>query len=100
MGFARFYFSTIGYWGSLVLYAAPWVFAIVQLASTMRGITSSFPGIWTMLLFIFGAIMWIFIGQFHIFFVPPFIKNIDRLTGASNCVCSIPEMAPLEDGAS
>jgi hypothetical protein len=28
-GFARFYFSTIGYWGCIVTYAVPWIFAAV-----------------------------------------------------------------------
>lgn len=94
MKFARFYFSTIGYWGSIVTYAFPWVFAVCQLASTMRGITFSFPGVWTLALFIIGSILWIVCGQLHIFFVPAFVMRIDELTGA-NCMCSIPEVPAL-----
>jgi hypothetical protein len=29
--FMEFYFSTVGYWGSLVGYAFPWIFAVVHL---------------------------------------------------------------------
>ena len=29
--FARFYFSTIGYWGSIIGYALPWIFALVHI---------------------------------------------------------------------
>ena len=28
--FARFWFSTVGYWGSIIFYAIPWIFAAVQ----------------------------------------------------------------------
>ena len=29
--FARTYFSTIGYWGSIIGYALPWIFALVHI---------------------------------------------------------------------
>lgn len=31
--FARFYFSTVGYWGSIFGYAIPWIFAVAQVLS-------------------------------------------------------------------
>lgn len=45
MLFARFYFRTVGYWGSLIFYSMPALFAFVQ---AMVNSTIIFPGSWTL----------------------------------------------------
>ena len=44
---ARWFFHTVGYWGSLVGYFLPVLFAMIQLGSTLSGQTTSFPGAWS-----------------------------------------------------
>jgi len=31
LGFAEYYFSTVGYWGSIILYAFPWLLAAIHI---------------------------------------------------------------------
>lgn len=101
--FAAFYFSTVGYWGSIVGYALPWIFALLQIILTMNGATGAFPGTWTLVLFIVGLILWLAIGHIHIFLVPPFLESLGlgpannqasefQVPGSNNCVCTVPNV--------
>jgi hypothetical protein len=73
--FMKFYFSTVGYWGSLIGYAIPWILAVVHLCTQMLGNTSWFPGSWSLTLFIIGSIFWITIGNIHVHLVPKFLMK-------------------------
>lgn len=72
--FARFYFSTIGYWGSIIFYAFPWIFALIQLVTKT---TLAFPGSWGIFQFMVSLVLWIYTGLVHIFYIDDFVQFID-----------------------
>lgn len=45
MAFARFYFRTVGYWVSVIFYAVPFIFAVIQVCVQT---TLTFPGSWAL----------------------------------------------------
>lgn len=94
--FARFYFSTIGYWGSTVFYALPVIFCIVQIA--LQGLLV-FPGSWTIFHMIISFAMWLFTGLVHIIYIDNFIAFIDASDPSSECVCTAPEVLDLAEDA-
>ena len=73
-GFMRIYVSTIGYWGSLVGYAVPWILAIVHLNSQLVWNMSMFPASWSLTLFIMGLLLWLVHAALHVLLVPQFLK--------------------------
>ena len=75
--FPRFYFVTFGYWGSIVLYFLPPVFAIIHLTSELRWDLNTFPGSWTLVLAVVGGLLWIAHSLFHILLVKDFIDFVD-----------------------
>jgi len=92
--FPRFYFSTVGYWGSLVAYLFGPIFAVVHIGVTLEGVLTNFPGTWTLFLLLVGIFLWITHGLLHIFFVPPFLAFIDAQPEMP-CICDLPEVAPV-----
>jgi len=96
--FPRFYFSTVGYWGSLIAYFFGPLFAVVHVGVTLEGVLTNFPGTWVLFLMIVGLILWPVHGVLHIFFVPPFIAMIDAQPEPP-CVCDLPEVAAVPKDA-
>lgn len=96
--FPRFWFSTVGYWGSLTtLFFGP-LFAVVHLAVTLEGVLDNFPGTWTLFLLVVGLILWPIHGILHVFFVPQFLAYIDAQP-EKPCVCDLPMVAAVPDDA-
>jgi len=96
--FPKFYFSIIGYWGTLTTYWIGPLFAIIHLAVTLVGDAANFPGSWTLFLMIMGLILWIVHGLLHIFFVDAFVDYIEA-QDAPPCVCDLPEVAEFSGKA-
>jgi len=97
--FPRFYFSTVGYWGSLIAYFFGPLFAVIHLLATLESNIDNFPGSWTLWLIVAGSCLWLIHGLLHIFFVPEFLKYIDAQP-EKPCVCELPHVAPLSKNAS
>lgn len=97
--FPRFYFSTIGYWGSIVGYIIPPFMAIIQITGGNVGDATYFPGNWATFLIIVGGVMWLAHGLLHIFYVPGFLAYIDAQPPKA-CECDLPVIAPLAMNAS
>jgi len=89
--FPKFYFSIIGYWGTLTTYWIGPLFAIIHLAETLLGDPANFPGSWTLFLMITGLGLWIVHGLLHIFFVDAFVEYIESQP-VKPCVCDLPEV--------
>lgn len=68
--FAAFWFSTIGYYASILALPLPWIFSAVYLRETLKGITTVFPATWAIFLLIVTLVMWIVIMGLHINYVP------------------------------
>jgi len=66
MGFARWYFSTVGYWGAVVAYGLPWVFALVQLSTETVAV---WPGSWSIFQFMTSFIIWMLALFIHIYYI-------------------------------
>jgi len=96
--FPRFYFSTVGYWGSLVLYFFGPLFALIHFADKLEGKVTNFPGTWTLWLIVGGSCLWLIHGLLHIFFVPAFLVYIDAQP-LKPCVCDLPDVAALSENA-
>ena len=63
--FLAFWGGLVGYWGSIVLYAAPWIFAFINIAVTENWTTSDST---TMFILIPSMILNIAIGLIHFLF--------------------------------
>lgn len=92
MHFARFYFRTVGYWGALVFYSIPALFAFVQCITNS---TIKFPGSWALFMLVASIVLWLFCGLIHFFYIDALVMYIDSTIydGATNldgCVCSAP----------
>jgi hypothetical protein len=98
MELAKFWFGTIGYWGTLIAYALPPLFAIIHIADKLTGETGAFPGSWCLFLIIPGVIMWIAGGILHVFYAPAFIQHINAQKPAA-CVCDLTEVEDLDEDA-
>ena len=94
-GLARFYFSTVGYWGSLIGYAGPWIVAIIQLVLVPQ---NAFPSVWATFHLIVSFVMWVGTGLVHIFFIDAFIAHVDALSG-KECICTAPAVFELPPNA-
>lgn len=84
--FARWYFRNVGYWGSVVIYAIPPMFALIQMIDQS---TIVFPGSWAIEQFVSGMLIWGATGLIHIYFINDFIAYIDHWD-TRVCVCSYP----------
>jgi hypothetical protein len=97
--FAAFWFSTVGYYGSIVGLALPWIMCAVFIQDTMGGKTDFFPGNWVTFNLVVTLIMWIGMSAFHIYWVPDFLAHVAALP-ARECICNIPNVEPVDDEAS
>lgn len=96
--FAKLWFGIVGYWGSLIGYVAPPLFALFHgfLASpNLAGTATSAGFTHDLFLLIGGATIWIAAGLFHILFAADFIAHID----AQPCVCSMEMPEELAEDA-
>lgn len=62
--------SIIGYWGSLVLYAVPWIFNALHIGVTLKGKVTDAPGSYSLFLLIVFLGLWLLNGLLHIVYVP------------------------------
>lgn len=97
--FAAFWFSTIGYYGSLFGLPLPWIFAAVYLNDQLKGVTTIFPATWDIFLLIVDLIMWVVISAAHIYYVPKFLVHVAALPPL-DCDCNLPKVEPVEVDAS
>ena len=98
--FAAFYFSTVGYYGSIILYSLPWIFALLHmvLPTASGGLNSATTAAHysnDLFLMITGIVMWVGISVAHILFVPKFIEHAKALRPECHCdsVEPLPETA-------
>jgi len=62
--------SIFGYWGSLVMYAVPWIFAALEIAITLKGKVTDAPGSYVLFILIVYLSLWILNGLLHLIYVP------------------------------
>jgi len=86
LGYALWYFRTIGFWGSLVVYAIPFILAVVQVGIEGYEV---FPGTWSLVLMCFFGAIWIMSATIHIMYLSAFIAHVESQE-PTNCICSIP----------
>lgn len=96
--FAAFWFSTIGYWGSIFLLPLPWIFAAVYINDTLEGIIKDFPGNWAVLVMVMTLLMWIAFATMHIVYVPDFLAHVAALPKPP-CRCDLPQVEPAKETA-
>lgn len=93
IGFAEYYFSTFGYWGSILLYAIPWLLDAIHIG--VYGV-DNMPGSWSVFLLAINAVLWIVIGLLHIIYIDEFMAYVDAQRPTS-CACSLPPVPPLPE---
>lgn len=91
LGLALWYFRTIGYYGSVIAYAIPFILAIIQVG--VEGMTA-FPGTWALVFMCFYGAQWIMDGLIHIYYIEDFIAHVEAQE-PTDCVCSIPQVDDL-----
>jgi len=91
--FAAWWFSTIGYWCSIIGLPLPWIFMAVHIQTQLEGNIDIFPGTWAVIVMVFTLSMWIAFAGLHIFYVPDFLRHIAALPKPP-CVCSLPFVDP------
>lgn len=91
--FAAWWFSTIGYWNSILGLCLPWIFMAVYIDETLDGITSFFPGLWAVLFMVMTLVMWILSAVIHYVYVPDFMLHVAALKKPA-CICSLPFVDP------
>jgi len=96
---AAWWFSTIGYWGSIIGLPLPWIFMSVYIGDTMKGLTDVFPGTWAIFVLVMTLLMWITFATLHIIYVPEFLAHIVALP-KPKCRCSLPTVEPAAEDAS
>ena len=62
--------SVPGTYGSIVLYAMPWVFLAMQIGITQKGKVQAAPGSYSLFLFIVYLTLWLLNSVIHLVFVP------------------------------
>lgn len=97
--FAAWWFSTIGYWSTILGMALPWILMAVYIEDTMDGNITSFPGNWAVLILVLDLLMWIVFSVLHIIYVPDFLLHIAALPKPP-CLCSLPQVDPAGEDAS
>jgi len=93
LGFAEYYFSTVGYWGSIVILPWAWIMACVHIG--VYG-TEAFPSAWAVFLLVVNAALWLMIGLLHIFYIDDFMAYI-AAQEPTVCECSQPPVPALPD---
>ena len=84
--FARWYFRNVGYWGSVIFYGLPPVFAFVQCIVQS---TIVFPGSWAIFQLVSGLVIWLTVALIHIYYIDDLILFIDAWE-QPECVCEYP----------
>lgn len=95
--FASLWIGLIGYWGSLIAYALPPIFALLHLllvTGGLSGVMTATNATNDLFLMIVGFVLWVAHGLLHILFVPRFLAHTATMAG---CKCSVEEIAALED---
>lgn len=93
--FARWYFRNVGYWGSVIIYMIPPMFAFIQIVTES---TITFPGSWAIFQFVSGMLIWGSTGLIHIYFIDDFVAYIDHWD-SKVCVCTYPIIYDEPQGA-
>ena len=76
--FARMYFTTVGYWGSIVGYALPCIFIILHIGIEQpKSADIVFPQAWSCYILAFSLLWWLGFGYLHMIEVPKFAAHID-----------------------
>jgi len=96
--YAAWWFSTIGYYGSIFGLALPWIFMAVHIDIQMEGYIDTFPGIWALVILIITLAMWLSFAVVHIIYVPQFLLHITALKKPA-CICSLPFVDPAAEKA-
>jgi hypothetical protein len=65
-----FWTAIPGFYGSLVLYAMPWVFLCLQVGITQKGKVQAAPGSYVLFLFVVYFVLWLHNSIVHLIFVP------------------------------
>jgi len=102
--FAVFWFSTVGYWGGLILYPLPWIFALLHMvlptaSGGLNSVTTAAHYSNDLFLMITGIVLWVGVSLAHIFFVPQFVEHCKALRPECHCdaVEPLPETASLKE---
>ena len=78
--FARFYFSTIGYWGTLVGYGTPVLWIILHITLEQpKSYDIVFPQAWSCYILAFSLLWWLGFGYLHMVYAPKMVAHIDAL---------------------
>lgn len=93
--FARIWMTTVGYWGSIIFYTAPFFLAMLHII--FNG-AQRFGGTWAIYQMVGSAANWILTMLIHIYFIDDFISFLDSRTN-EGCECDAPEILPLADDA-
>ena len=88
--FAALYMGLVGYWGSIVLYILPWLFALFHFTApvTNGGIAGAMGNLSTgtdLFMLIGGFCFWIIHMALHIMFVPRFVNHVAAIQHCKNC---------------
>ena len=88
--FAAFYMGVVGYWGSIVLYMLPPLFALFHFAVPVSngGISGALNAIDSgtdLFLLIVGGGLWITHMVLHIMYVPRFVKHVAAINYCNKC---------------
>jgi len=71
--------NIIGTYGSLVLYAMPWVFLAMQVGITQKGKVQAAPGSYVLFLFVVYFALWVLNSTIHLVYVPRMDAHIVTL---------------------
>lgn len=94
--FAAWWFSTIGYYGSIVGLALPWIFMAVYIQQQLESKIDVFPGTWAVIVMVMTISMWLAFAVLHILYVPDFMLHIAALPKPP-CVCNLPFVDPASE---
>ena len=79
--FFAFYASIIGYYGVVVLYSIPVMFAIMHIAITLKGTITATPGAYCIFLISIGTVFWILNVFVHVYFSDRLVAEVARQNG-------------------
>lgn len=93
--FARWYFTTIGYWGTIFAYPLPAIFELIHLVYYD---IKTFPGTWAVYQIVFSVLVWVTTMLLHIYYIDPFVTFMDSRQ-RQECICSAPEILDIAPNA-
>jgi len=92
--FFGWWVSIVGYYGSVVLYVIPVLFAIMHIAITLNGTITATPGAYCVFLISIGTFFWLLNAFVHIFYADKLLAQIARENfgkEAAEGECSLPQ---------